>query len=628
MRTRTRHRVLLLVFCLFGIAFGAIDAHAAERILDYHSDIILAADGGMQVTETVRVQAEGAQIRHGIYRDFPTDYRDRQHHLYHVGFAVLGATRDGAPESWRTERQSNGVRVYLGDEATLVTPGVHTWTIRYRTNRQVGFFPDHDELYWNVNGTGWIFPIDRISASVHLPRAVPAAKLKAYGYTGAQDSRERALVASVHDGGAGYIATHALAPNENLSIVLEFPKGTIAEPSTAQRWRWWLADNFSILLAVIALIGLWMYYLLVWRRHGRDPAAGPLVAEYEPPDGDSSAALRYVQRMGYDDTCFTAGILGIAAKGGLDIREDTGKKFVATRRDGGKTATFSADEKALRDALFADGSDIEFKQSEHTRVQAARTAHQKALKAAFYSKYFLTNTVWLLPGIAITLLSAWLASLGGSDGTGFLLLWLAGWTVGVVMLFNMASRGGGNAIGGWVMFIIFAAAELVVIAALGNAAGYALVPLCIALVVTNLAFYQWLKAPTQLGAKLFDRIRGFRWYLGVAEKQELDARYKPESRPDLFAAYLPYALALGVGNAWAERFSGALTPAQMEQARPSWYAGAGNDTFNSTSFASFVSSMSSGFGGAIASASVAPGSSSGSGGGSGGGGGGGGGGGW
>jgi uncharacterized membrane protein YgcG len=622
-----RRHVLLMAFCLFGLGVGAVDAGAAERILDYHSDITLAADGGMQVTETIRVQAEGARIRHGIYRDFPTDYRDRQHHRYHVGFAVVGATRDGAPESWRTERQANGVRVYLGEEATLVAPGVHTWTIRYRTNRQIGFFPDHDELFWNVNGTGWIFPIDRASASVHLPLAVPAAKLEAYGYTGSQDSREQALAASVHDGGADYITTRPLGSNEGLSIVLEFPKGVIIAPSTAQRWRWWLADNSNILLAVIALVGLWIYYVQVWRRKGRDPAAGPLVAEYEPPDGDSAAALRYVERMGYDDTCFTAGILGVAAKGGLDIREDDAKTYVATRRDGGK-AVFSADEKALRDALFAGGADIEFKQGEHSRVQAARSAHQKALKAAFYSKYFLTNSLWLLPGVAITVVSAWLASLGGAEGTGFLLAWIGFWTVGVVLLFNRAAHGGRAAVGGWIMFVFFAAAELIAIAALGTLAGYALIPLCIALVVTNLMFYQWLKAPTQLGAKLLDRIRGFRWYLGVAEKQELDARYKPESRPDLFAAYLPYALALGVGNAWAERFSSALSPVQMEQARPSWYSGTGASGFNGASFTTFASSMTSGFGGAIASASMAPGSSSGSGGSSGGGGGGGGGGGW
>ena len=104
-----RHHVLLA--CLLGLSFAAFGVHAAERILDYHSDISLAADGGMQVTDTIRVRAEGAQIRHGIYRDFPTDYRDRLGNRVHVDFTPLTLTRDGANEPFHTEAQVNGVRV-------------------------------------------------------------------------------------------------------------------------------------------------------------------------------------------------------------------------------------------------------------------------------------------------------------------------------------------------------------------------------------------------------------------------------------------------------------------------------------------------------------------------------------
>ena len=32
-------------------------AHADERILDFHSDIAIAADASMQVSETIRVRA-------------------------------------------------------------------------------------------------------------------------------------------------------------------------------------------------------------------------------------------------------------------------------------------------------------------------------------------------------------------------------------------------------------------------------------------------------------------------------------------------------------------------------------------------------------------------------------------
>ena len=46
-----------------------------ERILAYHSDIDVHADASMTVTETIRVRAEGNNIRRGIYRDFPTHLR-------------------------------------------------------------------------------------------------------------------------------------------------------------------------------------------------------------------------------------------------------------------------------------------------------------------------------------------------------------------------------------------------------------------------------------------------------------------------------------------------------------------------------------------------------------------------
>ncbi len=96
-------------------------ALADERILDFHSDITVAADASMEVAETIRVRAEGDQIRHGIYRDFPTEYRDRYGNRVHVEFEPEGVTRDGADEPFHTEGQVNGVRVYFGSEDTLLS---------------------------------------------------------------------------------------------------------------------------------------------------------------------------------------------------------------------------------------------------------------------------------------------------------------------------------------------------------------------------------------------------------------------------------------------------------------------------------------------------------------------------
>jgi hypothetical protein len=59
--------------------------------------------------------------------------------------------------------------------------GTHVYEITYRTTRQLGFFDDFDELYWNATGNGWTFAIDRAAAIVHLPQGA-AIKQHAASY--------------------------------------------------------------------------------------------------------------------------------------------------------------------------------------------------------------------------------------------------------------------------------------------------------------------------------------------------------------------------------------------------------------------------------------------------------------
>ena len=128
---------------------------------------------------------------------------------------------------------------------------------------------------------------------------------------------------------------------------------------------------------------------------------------------------------------------------------------------------------------------------------------------------------------------------------------------------------------------------------------------------------------------MLDRIAGFKQYLSITEGERLDRMTAPEDTPELFERYLPYAIALGVENRWADRFQGVLAAAAAPgpaRASPGIRAAAARGTTPAASSTRVGSSLAS----TVSSASTAPGSSSGSGGGgsSGGGGGGGGGGGW
>jgi len=106
---------------------------------------------------------------------------------------------------------ARSLRIGRGD--VLLARGSHTYEITYRTARQVGHFPDHDELYWNVNGNGWSLSFDHISAEVLLPKRVPAAELRAEAYTGAQGARGREYQSFIRDGAVGFTSTGPRKPH-------------------------------------------------------------------------------------------------------------------------------------------------------------------------------------------------------------------------------------------------------------------------------------------------------------------------------------------------------------------------------------------------------------------------------
>jgi len=205
-------------------------AAAAERILLFISDIMVESNGDLSVTETIRVEAEGRDIRHGIVRDFPTSYVDRDGARVDVGFDVQGVTRDGSPQAWSGEQLTNGIRLRIGNADQLLAPGQHDYVIRYRTNRQIGFFGDYDELYWNVTGSGWTLAIDQAEARITLPQAV--SFLQSALYTGSQGARGGdAELLEQRPGRIVFRTTRPLPPRNGLTVAVRWQKGVVEKPT-------------------------------------------------------------------------------------------------------------------------------------------------------------------------------------------------------------------------------------------------------------------------------------------------------------------------------------------------------------------------------------------------------------
>jgi len=629
--------VLLLTLIL------AVSGFADERILNYESRIVVNPDSSMSVTETIQVRAEGRRIRRGIYRDFPTDYVDKMGNRVRVRFDVISVTRNGNRIRWSVERRSNGWRVYLGSKSSSISPGIYTYELAYSTNRQIGYFKDHDELYWNAIGQGWAFPIDHGKVTVVLPKGAGDKILEKEAYTGSYGSKlQDCRISTDSQGNSVFETTRTLAPGEGMTIVVLWPKGLVYEPTSSEKAKLLLEDNLSLLVGIGGILLLFLYYMIAWVKVGKDPAPGPIAPMYEPPDGLSPAAMRYIERMGFDKKAMSAAILNLAVKGKLKIEEEDGD-YTLIKTDGNREG-LSPEEARLFTKLLGIRDEIALERENALTIQTAMQAFQKSLKTHFMKKYFKKNTGWFVPGVLISILILVAVALLSRLAVPslFMLLWLSGWTAGVLALggaafsswkavFKGGGKGIGGAIGMTVFFLPFLAGEIVGIFMLGKSSSYTAIAILLIVLGMDALFYWLLKAPTLFGRREMDKIEGFKLFLSVSEKDEMNFRTPISKTPELFEKYLPYALALGVENQWADRFASILnTELTPEQGgyRPTWYSGTAN--WGALGAAGFASSLSSSFSSAVSSSSVPPGSSSGGGGGgfSGGGGGGGGGGGF
>ena len=429
-------RILLALCCLF--AFASL--HAQERILSYDSQVDVNADGSLDVTERIVVRAEGNAIRRGIYRDFPTRYKDRAGNRVVVGFQMIEVLRDGATEPWFTERISNGIRINTGNDDFLPTPAQFTFTLRYRTTRQLGFFDTHDELYWNAIGTGWDFPIESGSVEVRLPQAVPMDRMKPEGYTGAQGQQGQDYDARITEPGmARWLLTRPLAPREGFTVVLSFPKGLVTQPTAMQRWMWLLKDNRGVLIALAGLVALLLFCLRRWHRVGRDPKPGVIITRYDPPAGYSPAGLRYMKRMHYDTRCFSSDLLSLAVAGNLRIHREDGILKDAWELE--KTDTdqpASAEHEALLSKLFPDNTrTLELKNTNAAEVSGAQLAHSNLLEKRFKPALFKRNGSSIGIALLIVAVSAALAFLLGGGGGIPLIIAIVAVMVAVLITFSV-----------------------------------------------------------------------------------------------------------------------------------------------------------------------------------------------
>lgn len=590
---------LLAVLLLAPALLPAQDTGWTIRV--FRSTYTVRPDRTIDVVERIDVDF-GSLRRHGIYRDIPVRYRKvlapglpLQAGTVKVGLDVESVTDASGNELPRQIERGNRVRIRIGDADRFVT-GKQSYVIRYRLGSGLGFFEDHDELYWQVTGTGWPVPILHAAADVSIATPAATALLDTTGWSAwcyagrAESSSNARCKTKVVTAGELHFESGRLEPGEGLTLVASFPKGIVPAPTALDSISEAVAKWWAVALPIVALI----FMFNLWWRRGREPAVGSIVPVWRPPEGlpPGAAGTLVDQRAGMDDVVAT--LLDMAVRGYVTIHEiplggpmniAEGSSFVAKtlrsigiggtdwelrRTDKPDNGELAAYESCVLDGVF-DGAPCrrmsELHNEFYTHLPRIREGMYSFLveKGLFPSspqavrnRYIVFGMVCAVAGIGIA-------------------IWLSNILAGIALAVTGA------------VFLIFSGA---------------------------------MPAMTREGARRWRDVKGLEEYIRRAEKLQLEFSQAPERTTKLFETLLPYAVALDVSDIWMKQFATVLASAP-----PTWYTGGTPGRFD-------VHSFQSGIGDFRAAASKmlgsSPGSSSGSGGGGsvGGGGGGGGGGSW
>ena len=546
-----RLRLLALLAALLAAGASILlvpGAASAERVLSWDTELYLEGEDAFGVVERIRWDFEGAPGRHGIWRDVPVAYGRGRAADYRIRLEVLAVTdAEGRPRPFRTQRSGRVLGIRIGDPELTVS-GAEDYWIRYRVERGILFFPDHDELYWNATGHDLRVPVERASATVYLPGALGPGDVRQLCFTGPLGSVEQACTASAGVNAIRFEGARSLGPGEGLSLVVSLPKGAIREPTRSERWLARARDYLSPwtalpLLVLGVLVGL-------WRTQGRDPAGGVAVpVRYEPPEGLSPAEVGTLLDERADLVDVSATLLDLAVRGYLRIEEIEGAGFLFLRdqdwrlvklREG---TDLRPHEAILFERLFGSGESVTV-----SSLKNRFYAHLPAVRDAIYAA--VSREDRFFPTSPEKVRRAWAVA-------------------GVAAL----------AVGG---FVLFSGAAL--------AAG-------LALAVSGLlvlGFSRAMPRRTRLGREVYEQIRGFQEFVARVDADRLE-RFGGRTA-ERFERVLPFALVLGAADAWADAFGDLYTEP------PRWYVGRSAGPFRTRAFVSQLGSSLTTMGQAMASA--------------------------
>ncbi|MEI6238460.1 MAG: DUF2207 domain-containing protein, partial [bacterium] len=542
--------VFSLLPCYAGRAKAATNY---EKISSFSSEITVHKDSTISVKETILYDSAGAQ-KHGIIRDIRAlSYSSKPIILKNI--SVVG--QDGAPISFEeSNKLDHVISLKIGDPNQTFS-GQREFIISYDVSKVIGYFKDYDEIYWNVTGNEWLFPIENVTSKVFFDEGITPTQSSCY--FGEFDVNNSCLP----DGKATsssitsfYLPSDTtLYMGDGMTVAVRFAKGEVSAPTQAENRRDWINKNWPWIFTVILPLSIFIIMFLKWDKDGKDPkGTGVIVPEYDSPENLTPMEVSGILHENVRAKDISAEIIYLATKGYIKIRQ-IGEDGFLSPSDYELTLLKNSDsleqdsDKRLLDGLFetdlikiVNTSDLEY-----SFYKQISLIFKKVFNSLVTRGYYHTP-----PSVNRAPLIAYV----------FLGLWASLFFTGIFSVISAAIFSGESLFLFPLMFGIFVSAIVV---------GF---------------FMRIMPSKTKHGMEVKEQILGLKMYLEVAEKDRINFHNAPEKKPEIFEKLLPYAMVLGVEKEWAKEFEGIYT------APPDWYEGVNGSHFSTLVFVSSISSFS------------------------------------
>lgn len=389
---------------------------AFEHIPYLFSRIEVLPDGLLKIEETIIVIANGQKLKSPVVLPVPDNIVSRDGKIRQNDVSVISVTINDMPVEYKVDKQG-GSTLLMPVKNFPLENGVYRYVFTYVVDRQVSYYPDYDEVYWNVSGSAWNLVIARAGASIVLPKgSEPITQSLAIGYPGRLNVDDVTITKDAPNV-IGFVAEVPLFLAEGMHVSVQIPKGVITPPTFSNKIAWAIADYGDIIFAFVCLLVVLGAYLASWRYIQKNPSKPSFSLRKTP------MMLRYLAKGTYDKISFGAFLLDLFKKNIIDIQNADGNILLVKKTD--NLRVLNKNEQRAVNELFGKKDAVLQVKDNILKLKRASRYIAQDMKGKFNLFALKLNAGYLFFSIGMLILTEWFIALLSLDTSEVFLSLLA-----------------------------------------------------------------------------------------------------------------------------------------------------------------------------------------------------------